>query len=59
MEHQSATLLKEGMAALDAGNSALALQRPGIRKYPVISSLPREHFLNKCLGKLLTALKLR
>jgi len=146
MEHQSATLLKEGMAALDAGNTALALQRLqaaaeldespeilshfaycvakelqdyrraealcgeaideepwysahylnlgrirllegrredairvfrdgllreanprikaelerlGIRKYPIISSLPREHFLNKYLGKFLTALKLR
>lgn len=35
------------------------LENLGIRKYPVISSLPREHFLNKYLGKLLTALKLR
>jgi Flp pilus assembly protein TadD len=35
------------------------LSRLGTRKYPVISSLPREHPFNRMLGKLFTRLKLR
>ena len=35
------------------------LQKLGIRKYPVISSLPREHFLNKYMGKFLALVKMR
>lgn len=32
------------------------LQRLGLRKPPVFSSLPREHFLNRSLGRLLAKL---
>lgn len=35
------------------------LNRLGTRKYPVISSLPRNHRVNKVLGKLFTRLGLR
>jgi Flp pilus assembly protein TadD len=35
------------------------LARLGTRKYPVIASLPREHFFNQFLGKVFTRLKLR
>jgi uncharacterized protein HemY len=35
------------------------LDRLGTRKYPVIASLPREHSLNRMLGKVFTRLKLR
>jgi Flp pilus assembly protein TadD len=35
------------------------LARLGTRKYPVIASLPREHSLNRLLGKFFTRLKLR
>ncbi len=35
------------------------LAQLGTRKYPVIASLPREHPLNRMLGKIFTRLKLR
>jgi tetratricopeptide (TPR) repeat protein len=35
------------------------LKNLGTRKYPVISSLPRDHRVNRVLGKLFTRLKLR
>lgn len=35
------------------------LNQLGVRKYPVISSLPREHLVNRFLGKLLTRLRIR
>jgi tetratricopeptide (TPR) repeat protein len=35
------------------------LARLGTRKYPVIASLPREHTLNRLLGKFFSRLKLR
>ncbi len=35
------------------------LKNLGTRKYPVISSLPREHRVNRILGKLFTRLRLR
>lgn len=35
------------------------LQRLGLRKYPVITSLPREHLINRILGKILSSLRLR
>lgn len=35
------------------------LARLGTRKYPVIASLPREHPVNKLVGKIFTRLKLR
>jgi tetratricopeptide (TPR) repeat protein len=35
------------------------LRKLGIRKYPVISSLPREHPLNRVLGKVLKRMKMR
>jgi tetratricopeptide (TPR) repeat protein len=35
------------------------LARLGNRKYPVIASLPRDHRLNRVLGKLFTKLKIR
>jgi predicted Zn-dependent protease len=35
------------------------LKKIGTRKYPVISSLPREHHVNRVLGKLFTRLRLR
>jgi hypothetical protein len=47
-------LLREGNPRIKA-----ELERLGIRKYPVISSLPREHFLNKYLGKFLNFMKMR
>ncbi len=47
-------LLREGNPKIKA-----ELEKLGIRKYPVISSLPREHFLNKYLGKFMAFMKLR
>lgn len=35
------------------------LRRLGVRKPPVFSSLPRDHFLNKSFGRLLTSLGTR
>ncbi|HOP40584.1 MAG TPA: hypothetical protein PLI53_06035 [Geobacteraceae bacterium] len=35
------------------------LSRLGIRRYPVFASLPREHFLNRFIGKLFSKLKIR
>lgn len=35
------------------------LARLGTRKYPVIATLPREHPLNRMLGKIFTRFKLR
>jgi tetratricopeptide (TPR) repeat protein len=35
------------------------LRQLGIRKYPVIPSLPRDHLVNRFLGKLLSRLRIR
>ncbi|HJV66173.1 MAG TPA: hypothetical protein VJ550_10600 [Geomonas sp.] len=53
-------VLRQGMAA--AGNNAeiaALLEGLGNRKPPVLSFLPREHFLNKYLGIALGRLRLR
>lgn len=47
-------LLRDANPAIKAAIDSL-----GVRKYPVIPSLPREHFLNKYLGKFLAVMKLR
>jgi Flp pilus assembly protein TadD len=52
-------VLRNGLLRQSNPKIKQELQRLGIRKYPVISSLPREHLLNRLLGKIFTSLKLR
>lgn len=50
---------RDGLLREENPDISRELARLGTRKQPVISSLPREHILNKYLGILLTRLKLR
>jgi len=52
-------VFRDGLLRGDNSRIREELRNLGKRKYPVISSLPREHNLNKFLGKLFTRLKLR
>jgi predicted Zn-dependent protease len=52
-------VLREGMAAGGSDEIATLLAQLGVRKPPVLSFLPRDHFLNKWLGLLMSRLGLR
>lgn len=52
-------VLRQGMAAGGSEEIAAMLARLGVRKPPVLRFLPRDHFLNKWLGILLSRIGLR
>ena len=53
------TVLREGMQLAPDQEIKDLLDSTGVRKPPVISSLPRDNFINKFLGLLLSKLGLR
>jgi predicted Zn-dependent protease len=53
------TVLREGMGVGGSPEILSLLNRLGLRKPPLLSFLPRGHFLNRTLGVILSRLRLR